>query len=131
MHVHIQNCHLAITDTARSQICACIQRVLRRFAEHIADVTVQLRVAHGSDGEVDTHCRMLATLSTSKHVLVETIHAELGVAIARTSTQLARAIQGQLVERDQPIPCAPPTARIAATTLFRRRSTAEVHLPES
>jgi hypothetical protein len=122
MNIHIHRQQRDSTTVQEEQIASGIQHALGDLATRIDDVTIHLRAAHSSSGDAHIHCRMLAALPISQIVIAESFHADEAEAIARASMQLARAVQDQFAAHDQPIARAPVTNRIAATTLFRRRT---------
>jgi hypothetical protein len=122
MNIHIHRQYRDLATALDAQIASGIQRTLGQLAARVGDVTVHLRAAHGSGGDVLTHCRILAALPSPQMVIVESLHADQTEAIAQASVRLARAVHDQFAESGQLIARAQGTNRIASTMLFRRRT---------
>jgi ribosomal subunit interface protein len=120
MNIHVCSQQGTIPDAVHASITARVRRVLERFRDQVAEVTVHLRRAHNADGGIQTHCQIVATVTYSQKVMIARAHADQARAIEQASRHLACALQDQLTARGQPIRCVATPTRVSATALFRR-----------
>lgn len=65
---------------------------LRRFATHIATVTVRLSDSNGPRGGQDKHCRILVAIADGSLVAVEELDTDVFVAIAGAAERAGSAV---------------------------------------
>lgn len=85
-----------VTESTREYIRRRVAYALARFESRIQSVTIRLDDLNGPKGGLDKHCRMMAKLQPSGHILAEVTDARVESAIARAADRLSRVLRTEI-----------------------------------
>lgn len=78
-----------LADWARHRM----ELTLNRFAGSVRSLTVRIGDINGPRGGVDQHCSVVVRLAASRrHIVIDEIAEESGMAVARAAERTARAV---------------------------------------
>ncbi len=91
MRIDIHANSFPLTDAIEQHVMSHVLSALKPVKRRVKRVLVRLEDINGNHGGVDKVCRIIVLLQSAKHVVVETIDADLYSAISRSAGRVRRA----------------------------------------